>query len=73
MAILLDSGASPLVHDATVKRTPLHAACEGGEGGEGREGKGGERRGGKRRGREGRGEEEGRRGEGTVFKRWGNM
>ena len=38
VAILLDSGASPLVHDATVKRTPLHAACERGRGGE--EGKG---------------------------------
>ena len=26
MAILLDSGASALVHEGTVKRTPLHAA-----------------------------------------------
>ena len=62
MAILLDSGASPLVHDATVKRTPLHAACEGGRegreerGGKGRGGKGRERRGG--RGGEERGGEE---------------
>ena len=36
VAILLDSGASPLVHDATVKRTPLHAACKTREGREGR-------------------------------------
>ncbi len=35
VAILLDSGASPLVHDATVKRTPLHAACKTRKGREG--------------------------------------
>ena len=33
MAILLDSGASALVHEGTVKRTPLHAAGECGVGG----------------------------------------
>lgn len=39
VAILLDSGASPLVHDATVKRTPLHAACKTRKGREGRNGR----------------------------------